>query len=125
MAGLRVPSSWLLLRLPTGWSNTIFSHNSRNDSTAGTDTFLSSLLFQMSSDHPFQFGASLGFGFLDRVGDAQGDQLFKLIRFLELLEVQSIQQLLIWLYLHRDGGFVPLPAEGLHVISPEFDVQEV
>ena len=38
---------------------------------------------------------------------------FELIRFIEQREVRVMQELLVCLFLHRGGGFVPLRAEGL------------
>ena len=55
------------------------------------ELFLSNLLFQMSLRHSFQYGATLGFGFWNCVLDTQSDQLFELIRFPELPEVQILQ----------------------------------
>ena len=61
----------------------------------------------------FRFGVTLGFGFPNRVLDLQSGQLFELVQFLEVSEVQILQYFLTSLLLQSDDGFVPLRVEGL------------
>ena len=94
-----------LTQKPQGW---VFTK-----SITRREMSLSSLLLQMSSYHPFRFGAILRFRRPNRDLDETSDQLFELIRFLELLEVQILQKLLIWSFLHCDDGLVPRRVESL------------
>ena len=101
-----------------------FSFHSKNNkvwfftkSITSRDMFLSSLVSHLSSHHYVQLGATVGFGFSNRALDIHGDQLFELIRFLELSEAQVIQLLFIWLVLHRDDGLVPHRVESLRVVA--------
>ena len=61
---------------------------------------------------------------LNRVLDVQGNQLFKLFRFFELPEIQTLQDLLIVMLSHRDDRFMTLCIEGLQSVVPGLDVQE-
>ena len=85
--------------------------------------FLSCLLFQVATDQDFflKCGIVLLFSFLNSVFNLQNKQLFELIRYVQLPEMQVFQDLIIGLLPHCDDRLILSGIERLHV----FDSREL